>query len=174
MGNSAALAATILVGVTTVVFTIISVLLLDRVGRRKLLPTGTSGLLLALVVLGIYFTSSTLQERFGWLALGGLVLFIASFAIGLGPVCWLMISEIFPAGLRSKAMSVCTIVNWGANFLVAQTFLTLSGAITRQGVFFLYAALAVASVIFFSLRVPETSGRSLGRSRPNSSTKPTS
>lgn len=161
MGNSAALAATILVGVTNVVFTVISVLLLDRVGRRKLLITGTAGLLLALVVLGAYFSSSTLQDRFGWVALAGLVLFIASFAIGLGPVFWLMISEIFPAGLRSKAMSVCTIVNWGANFLVAQTFLTLTGAITRQGVFFLYAALAVASIIFFSLRVPETSGRSL-------------
>lgn len=161
MGNSAALAATILVGVTNVVFTIISVLLLDRVGRRKLLLTGTTGLLLALVVLGVYFSSATLQDRFGWLALAGLVLFIASFAIGLGPVFWLMISEIFPAGLRSKAMSVCTIVNWGANFLVAQTFLTLTGAITRQGVFFLYPTLAVASIIFFSLRVPETSGKSL-------------
>lgn len=72
-----------------------------------------------------------------------------------------MISEILPAGLLSKAMSVCTIVNWAANFLVAQTFLTLSGVITRQGVFFLYVTLAVASIIFFSLRVPETSGRSL-------------
>ena len=161
MGNSAALAATILVGVTNVVFTVISVLLLDRVGRRKLLITGTSGMLAALLVLGAYFTSATLQDQYGWLALGGLVLFIASFAIGLGPVFWLMISEIFPVGLRSKAMSVCTIVNWGANFLVAQTFLTLSGAITRQGVFFLYAAITVASIVFFSLRVPETSGRTL-------------
>lgn len=128
MGNSAALAATILVGVTNLVFTIISVLLLDRVGRRKLLIAGTVGILLALALLGAYFSSATLQDRYGWLALGGLVLFIASFAIGLGPVFWLMISEIFPVGLRSKAMSVCTIVNWGANFLVAQTFLSLTGA----------------------------------------------
>jgi MFS family permease len=137
------------------------VLLLDRVGRRKLLITGTVGLLVALLVLGAYFSSGTLQSDYGWLALGGLVLFIASFAIGLGPVFWLMISEIFPVGVRGKAMAVCTIANWGANFLVAQTFLTLSGAITRQGVFFLYAGLAVLSVIFFALRVPETKGRSL-------------
>ena len=161
MANSAALAATILVGVTNVVFTVIAVLLLDRVGRRKLLLTGTGGLLVALLVLGAYFRSSTLQDRYGWLALGGLVLFIASFAIGLGPVFWLMISEIFPVGVRSSAMSICTIVNWGTNFLVAQTFLTLTTAITRQGVFFLYAALAVASVVFFSLRIPETRGKSL-------------
>jgi hypothetical protein len=58
-------------------------------------------------------------------------------------------------------MAVCTIFNWGANFLVAQTFLSLSNAITRQGVFFLYAGLAVLSIVFFALRVPETKGRAL-------------
>ncbi len=161
MGNSAALASTIVIGATNLVFTILAVLLLDRVGRRKLLLTGTAGLLLALCVLGTYFAVPTIQDNYGWVALAGLVLFIASFAIGLGPVFWLMISEIFPVGLRSPAMATCTVANWGANFLVAQTFLSLSHAITRQGVFFLYAALAVASLIFFALRVPETQGRSL-------------
>jgi sugar porter (SP) family MFS transporter len=161
MGNSAALAATVIVGATNLVFTVVAVMLLDKVGRRALLMTGTVGLLLALLLLGVYFTSSTLQQDYGWVALAGLVLFIASFAVGLGPVFWLMISEIFPVGARGKAMSVCTIANWGANFLVAQTFLSLSEAITRQGVFFLYAALAVASVVLFAKWVPETKGRSL-------------
>ncbi len=161
MGNSAALAATMIVGVTNLVFTVVAVLLLDKVGRRGLLLTGTGGLLAALLLLGVYFSSSTLQHDYGWLALAGLVLFIAAFAIGLGPVFWLMISEIFPVGARGKAMSVCTIANWGANFLVAQTFLSLSNAITRQGVFFLYAALAVVSIVFFAMKVPETRGRSL-------------
>ncbi|MGH3510189.1 MAG: sugar porter family MFS transporter [Nocardioidaceae bacterium] len=161
LANSAALASTMIVGVTNVVFTIVAVLLLDKVGRRVLLLTGSVILLAALVVLGVYFSSSTLQNSYGWIALAGLVLFIAGFAVGLGPVFWLMISEVFPVGVRSKAMSVCTIVNWGANFLVAQTFLTLSGAISRQGVFFLYAVLAVFSIAFFATRVPETKGRSL-------------
>jgi sugar porter (SP) family MFS transporter len=161
LGNSAALAGTLVVGVTNVVFTVVAVLLLDRVGRRALLLTGTAVLLVALVVLGVYFSSSTLQDQYGWLALGGLILFIAGFAIGLGPVFWLMISEIFPVGVRSKAMATATIVNWGANFLVAQTFLSLSGWITRQGVFFLYAALAVLSIVYFAKQVPETRGRSL-------------
>ncbi len=161
MGNSAALAATMIVGVVNLLFTIVAVMLLDRVGRRPLLITGTVGLLAALVLLGVYFTSSTLQHDYGWIALAGLVLFMAAFAIGLGPVFWLMISEIFPVGARGKAMAVCTIANWGANFLVAQTFLTLSGAISPQGVFFLYAGLAVLSVIYFIAKVPETRGRSL-------------
>jgi sugar porter (SP) family MFS transporter len=161
LGNSAALAQTVAVGVTNVVFTIVAVLLLDRLGRRALLLTGTAGLLVALVVLGVYFSSSTLQSDYGWVALAGLLLFIAAFAVGLGPVFWLMISEIFPIGVRSKAMSVCTIANWGANFLVAQTFLSLSNAISRQGVFFLYAVLAVASLAFFARKIPETKNRSL-------------
>ncbi len=161
MGNSAALAATMIVGIVNLLFTIVAVMLLDRVGRRPLLITGTFGLLAALVLLGAYFSSSTLQHDYGWIALAGLVLFMAAFAIGLGPVFWLMISEIFPVGARGKAMAVCTIANWGANFLVAQTFLSLSGAISRQGVFFLYAGLAVISVIFFIAKVPETRGRSL-------------
>jgi sugar porter (SP) family MFS transporter len=161
MGNSAALASTVIVGLTNLVFTIIAVLLLDKVGRRPLLITGTVGAMLSLVLLGVYFTSTTLQNDYGWLALAGLVLFIASFAIGLGPVFWLMISEIFPVAQRSRAMAVCTIFNWGANFLVAQTFLSLTGAITRQGVFFLYAAFALLSIAFFWIKVPETKGRSL-------------
>ena len=159
--NSASIAQTVFVGITNVVFTVIAVLLLDRVGRRSLLLTGTVGMVVALAALGVYFTSTTLQDRAPYLALVALLLFIASFAVGLGPVFWLMISEIFPVGLRSAAMSVSTVVNWAANFLVAATFLTLSGAITRQGTFYLYAAIAVLAFLFFLTKVPETRGRSL-------------
>ncbi|AFM17148.1 MFS transporter, sugar porter family [Mycolicibacterium chubuense NBB4] len=161
LSNSGALARTVLVGVTNVVFTIIAVLLLDRVGRRKLLIGGTVGMIVGLLTLAVYFTSAALQDRAGYLAVAGLLVFIASFAIGLGPVFWLMISEIFPIGVRSVAMSVCTIANWAANFVVAQTFLSLGNLITRQGVFYLYAVLAVLSLVFFIRRVPETRGRSL-------------
>ena len=104
--NSGALARTVLVGVTNVVFTVIAVLLLDRMGRRKLLITGTVGMLLGVLMIAVYFTSSTLQQHAGYLALAGLLVFIASFAIGLGPVFWLMISEIFPIGVRSAAMAI--------------------------------------------------------------------
>ena len=161
LSNSGSLARTVLVGVTNVVFTAAAVLLLDRVGRRKLLITGTVGMTCGLLVLAVYFTSATLQQHAGYLALAGLLVFIASFAVGLGPVFWLLISEIFPVRVRSAAMAACTIVNWGANFLVAQTFLTLGNAITRQGVFYLYAVVAVASLVFFVAKVPETRGRSL-------------
>ena len=159
--NSSSITQTVFVGITNVVFTVVAVLLLDRVGRRKLLLTGVAGLTVALLVLSAYFWSATLQDQASYLALGGLLLYIASFAVGLGPVFWLMISEIFPTGVRSQAMSVSTVANWGANFLVAATFLTLSSAITRQGTFLLYAAIAVAAFAVFAAKVPETKGRTL-------------
>ena len=159
--DSASITQTVFVGVTNVAFTIVAVLLLDRVGRRKLLLTGVAGLTVALLVLAAYFWSPTLQDKAPYLALGGLLLYVASFAVGLGPVFWLMISEIYPIGIRSKAMSVSTVANWGANFLVAATFLSLSAAITRQGTFVLYAVLAVIAFVVFASRVPETRGRTL-------------
>ncbi len=159
--KSSSVTQTVFVGITNVVFTVIAVLLLDKVGRRRLLLTGTVVLTLALVLLGVYFTSDSLQQNAPYLALVALLLYIAAFAIGLGPVFWLMISEIFPVGVRSKAMSVSTVANWGANLLVASTFLTLGSAITRQGTFYLYAVLGVLAVVFFAARVPETRGRSL-------------
>jgi MFS family permease len=143
------------------VFTVLAVLLLDRVGRRVLLLAGTVGLCVALGLLGLFFQLPALQQHAPWLALVALVLFIASFAIGLGPVFWLMISEIFPLSLRSKAMSVCTAANWVANFLVSYFFLQLIGAAGRPATFWIYAGLGVLAVAFFAARVPETKDRSL-------------
>ncbi|HEX2856281.1 MAG TPA: sugar porter family MFS transporter [Propionibacteriaceae bacterium] len=159
--KNASIAQTVFVGVTNVVFTIVAVLLLDRVGRRKLLLIGTGGLTIALAVLGVYFWSPGLQHHASYLALIALMFYIASFAIGLGPVFWLMISEIFPTGIRSKAMALSTMVNWAANFIVASSFLTVTHWITRQGTFFVYTGLAVVAFLFFAFKVPETRDRSL-------------
>ncbi|MFR0357286.1 sugar porter family MFS transporter [Streptomyces sediminimaris] len=149
------------VGITNVVFTVVAVLLLDKVGRRPLLLTGTALLTVALAGLGVYFAVPALRDSAPWMALVALVLYIAAFAIGLGPVFWLMISEIFPQTLRGTAMSVCTAVNWGANFAISASFLSLAGWISRSGVFWIYTALGVVAWIFFSRRVPETRGKSL-------------
>ena len=75
------------------------------------------------------------------LALGFLLLFMAGFAVGLGPVFWLMISEIYPIGVRSRAMSIATVANWAANFLVSFFFLPLVVVIGQPGTFWLYAGL---------------------------------
>jgi sugar porter (SP) family MFS transporter len=160
-GTGGAIARTVFVGVTNVVFTIVAVLLLDKLGRRVFLLVGTAGLTVALVILGAYFAFPSIRHGASWLALAALILYIASFAVGLGPVFWLMIAEIFPLELRSAAMAVCTVANWGFNFLVSFTFLTLISAIGKGGTFWLYAVIGAIAVTFFAWRVPETSGRSL-------------
>lgn len=148
------------VGITNVVFTVVAVLLLDRVGRRPLLLIGTAAVTVALIGLGLWFQLRALQQQ-GWLALVFLLLFMAGFAIGLGPVFWLLISEIYPLGVRSKAMSVATVVNWAANFLVSYFFLQLVSGIGRPGTFWVYAGFGILAFAYFIWRLPETRNRSL-------------
>jgi sugar porter (SP) family MFS transporter len=161
ISTGSAITQALSVGITNVIFTIVAILLIDRVGRRPLLIVGTIGCVVSLVALGVFFASSTLKHDAPSMALICLIAYIASFAIGLGPVFWLMISEIFPMKVRSAAMSISTVANWASNFLVATFFLTLTGAITIEGTFWLYAGFGVAAVIFFALRLPETKDRSL-------------
>jgi sugar porter (SP) family MFS transporter len=157
---SDAIAQALSVGITNVVFTIIAVLLLDRVGRRALLIVGTIGLTVALLTLAAFFAFDW-KDSVPWVALVALVLFIASFAIGLGPGFWLMISEIFPLGVRGTAMAVCSVFNWGANFFVSYYFLQLVGGIGKAWTFSLYALMGVVGIVFFLTKVPETKNRTL-------------
>ncbi len=159
--NTGALTQSVYIGCTNVFFTIVAILLLDKLGRRFLLITGTSFLTVALVGLGFFFHSSMLQSSVGWLALACLLFYICGFAIGLGPVFWLMISEIFPLQMRGPAMAVCTMANWGFNFAISYTFLTLTDVLTKAGTFWLYAFFGVCAVTFFTLVAPETKDRSL-------------
>ncbi len=151
----------IVVGLTNFIFTIVAVLLLDRVGRRVLLTVGTVILTVSLIVLGAYFHFDAMQDAVPWLGLVCVVVYIVGFAIGLGPVFWLMISEIYPLSFRSSAMSIATIFNWGANFLVSYYFLQEADLIGRGPTFWIYAAIGVLAIIFFRAKVPETKNRSL-------------
>ena len=97
----------------------------------------------------------------GVVAMLGLLIYTGSFAIGLGPVFWLLIAEIYPLRIRGAAMSVATMANWGANFVVTVSFLTLLNAIDGVGVFFLFGFLTLVALAYFWRKVPETKGRSL-------------
>src|SRR5665213_1444660 len=97
----------------------------------------------------------------GWIAVGSLMIYVGAFAVALGPVLWLMLSEIYPLRIRGRAMSVGTIANWGANLLVALTFLTLTQVLGKPATFWLYGALSVGTWLFAFFLVPETKGRTL-------------
>jgi SP family galactose:H+ symporter-like MFS transporter len=157
---SAAILATAGIGVANVLMTLVAIWLVDRVGRRVLLLWGLAGMGVSLCLLALAFALGQ-GPALGWLTAASLTLYVGCFAIGLGPVFWLLISEIFPLAIRARGMSAATIANWLANLVVALTFLDLVAVLGRTGVFALYAVLTFAALVFARVMVPETKGLSL-------------
>jgi SP family galactose:H+ symporter-like MFS transporter len=151
---SASILATIGVGVVNVAMTVVALLLVDRMGRRPLLLIGLTGMIIGLGVLGLAFQLPSLSGSLGWIAEISLMLYV-------GPVFWLLISEIYPLKIRGVAMSVATSANWGANLFVALTFLTLIQATGRSSTFWIYGLVGVGAWLFTWFYIPETKGRSL-------------
>jgi sugar porter (SP) family MFS transporter len=159
---SSSVAETVFIGLVNFVFAGVAVFLIDKVGRKPLLVLSAVGCTLTLVVLGIYFYQEpAFQHANADVALGALLGYLAFFEIGLGPVFWVMIAEIYPLRSRPKAMAVATMFNWGFNFLVSYFFLEMTDGIGKAGTFWLYAGLGVCSAVFFLWFVPETRNRSL-------------
>jgi MFS transporter, SP family, galactose:H+ symporter len=159
--NRAAILATFGVGVVNVLLTILALRLLDRAGRRPLLLYGLVGMIICLGVLGFAFRTPALSGAVAWIAVISLAVYVACFAIGLGPVFWLMIAEIYPLKIRGRAMGVATVANWGSNLIVALTFLSLLHGLGRAWTFWLYGLVGVLAWIFVKWLVPETKGKTL-------------
>lgn len=158
---AASILATLGVGVVNVAMTMVALLLVDRVGRRPLLLVGLAGMIAGLGALGLAFWLPELSGALGWIAAASLMLYVGAFAVGLGPVFWLLIAEIYPLQVRGRAMSVATAANWGANLLVALTFLTLIQQAGRSLTFWIYGLVSIGAWLFAWFWVPETKGRSL-------------
>ena len=152
---SSAILATAGIGAVNVVTTLVALWLVDRVGRRKLLLAGLFGMGISLCLLAAGFALGS-NTDLGWMTAASLSAYVGCFAIGLGPVFWLLIAEMFPLASRARGMSAATTANWATNLIVALTFLTLINFLGRSGVFLLYAALAFAALMFSSVFVPET------------------
>jgi sugar porter (SP) family MFS transporter len=158
---SGAILATAGIGLVNVVMTVVAMLLIDRVGRRPLLLGSLAGMAVALAVLGFGFLASTSSTTLAGLSVVCLMVFVGSFAIGLGPIFWLLIAEIYPLRVRGLAMSVATTANWGSNLVVSLTFLTLLQALGPANTFWLYGVVAILAWYFAFRLVPETRGRTL-------------
>ncbi|XP_064025216.1 solute carrier family 2, facilitated glucose transporter member 12 isoform X2 [Pogoniulus pusillus] len=96
-----------------------------------------------------------------WLSLASLLVYVAAFSIGLGPMSWLVLSEIFPGGIRGRAMALTSSMNWGINLLISLTFLTVTELIGLSWVCFIYTIMSLASLAFVIVFIPETKGCSL-------------
>lgn len=151
--------ATIGIGVVNVVMTVVGMMLIDRIGRRRLLFIGFVGTALSLSMIAI--AAATESTSLDMLAIVGLLLYIGAFAVSIGPLPWVMMSEVFPLHARGLGMSVASLFNWGFNFLVVFSFPVLVSAIGLGGVFTIYALVCAIGVFFTFRWVPETNGVSL-------------
>lgn len=158
---SASILAAVGLGVVMLCCHVAAIFLLDRVGRRPLLLVGIAGQVVGLAALGAAFHFKQLSSSIGDIAIGSLVVYVACFAFGLGPIFWLLISEIYPLAVRGAAMSVATVMNWVMNLVVAVTFLTLVGAVGHAFTFWIYGVITIGAWFFIYKLVPETKGKTL-------------
>lgn len=156
------------VGLVKLLATSFTAFKVDQYGRRQLLLWGIAGMILALALLGVAFSFRHVDHGEvsiprGWaiVTVLALMIYVSAYQVGFGPISWLMISEIFPLGVRGSALSTAAMVNFGSNILMTLCQTALMDALTPAGAFFLYMAFAVVSIIFVAAVVPETKGKTL-------------
>jgi SP family arabinose:H+ symporter-like MFS transporter len=157
--KNAAFTSTVWVGLVNLLFTFVAIALVDRAGRRPLLLIGTAVQVVALGLVGWMFRA----QLNGVPLLLCIIGFIAAFAMSLGPISWILSSEIFPNKVRGRAMSIATFVIWSSCYVVAQTFPMLndSKAIGPVLTFWIYGGVSLVTFMFVLFLVPETKGRTL-------------
>jgi MFS family permease len=155
---SAALLGAVALGCVNFLFSLVATLAIDRLGRKPLLVCGLVGMAIAMLVLGFRFSVATAESSPALLV--PILTFVAFYAVSLGPVTWVIVSEIFPTRTRGAGMAACMIVMYLADFLVTFTFPWIMEALGSGG-FHVFAAVCGAGVIFVLALVPETKGKSL-------------
>lgn len=156
-GSGSALFQTVVIGVINVIFTFVAIKYVDRWGRKTLLLYGIAGMIVCLAVVGYAFY----LEKTGYIILIAILGYIASFAMSLGPLTFVVISEIFPTKARGTAMSVATFFLWLAVFAVSQTFPVFMGSLGTANTFWLYMTAAIIAWIFVWKKIPETKEKTL-------------
>jgi SP family sugar porter-like MFS transporter len=156
-GVSGVLFNIVITGTVNLIFTLIAIRLVDRLGRKPLMMAGSAGLA---VVFGLIGASYAVHSR-GVHLLALVVVAMALYALSLAPVTWVLLSEIFPNRIRGAAMSVSTVSLWSACFVLTYTFPLLNKGLGPAGTFWIYAGISVFGFIFIRSRVRETKGKTL-------------
>lgn len=161
-GNAASILPAIIIGIVNVLACVVSIIFLDRVGRRKLYMIGIIGMIPSLALAGCcFFFKAQLGHSAIYLSVLSIVFFIIFINISLSPLGWLLISEIFPLSVRGVGMSIGSLSHWGFNAIIAFTFLKMVDAMGVAGTFWVYAAVCVAGLVWGYYYIPETKGKSL-------------
>jgi major inositol transporter-like SP family MFS transporter len=160
LGVSASLVATIGVGVTSVLTTVLGIWLLGYLGRRKMLIIGFSGVAGSQALLAIVFMLPQ-SDAVSYTIMAAMMLFVAFVQCFIGTCVWLLLSEIFPLAIRGFAMGVAVFALWTVNAAISFAFPILNNAMGSTGTFALFVAVNLVSLGFVRKFVPETKGRSL-------------
>jgi sugar porter (SP) family MFS transporter len=147
-----------IVGLVNMLFTVVAIVLADKVGRRPLLLVATGGMGVSLVLLGAAFKFPILPASALLLII---LLYIAFFASAMGPLVWVVMAEIFPIKVRGAAMGLATLILWFADFVVTLTFPVISDRFHPASAFWLYAAMCALDLVFMWFFLPETKGKTL-------------
>ncbi|MBC7887347.1 MAG: sugar porter family MFS transporter [Ferruginibacter sp.] len=157
MAEDAAFLQSVIIGVINFIFTFIAIIFIDKIGRRKLLLYGS--LLLALDALALAYCFYVGAP--GYFTLLFVLSFIAIYAATLGPVTWVILSEIFPNRIRSSALGLATLVLWIANFITTASFPVLKAHFGLHITFAIHAGICLLYFLFIRTKIPETKGKSL-------------
>jgi len=161
--TNTALWQTIIVGLANVIFTVVAILTVDRLGRKPLLIGGALVMAVAMITLGFLFQAKAV----GTFALIAVVVYIAGFALSWGPVTWVLLSEMFPNAIKNKALAIAVAAQWVANLLVSWSFKIVDGNSTLNASFnhgfayWIYGGMGLLAAAFVYLYVPETKRRTL-------------
>ncbi|MDP4209712.1 MAG: D-xylose transporter XylE [Bacteroidota bacterium] len=164
MGAStdSSLLQTIIVGAVNLAFTVVAILTVDKFGRKPLMIIGSIGMAFSMIALGLTFYSG----HVGMLALVFMLLYTAAFAMSWGPVCWVLLAEIFPNSIRG-ALSIAVAAQWIANWIVSLTFPMMNDNVWLTNIFhhgfsyWIYGVMGILSALFMWKFVPETKGKTL-------------
>lgn len=162
-GTDTALLQTIIVGAINLSFTVLAIVTVDRFGRKPLMILGAAGMAFFMFALGFTF----FFEKVGLVALIFMLGYVASFAVSWGPVCWVLLAEIFPNRIRGRAMAVAVAAQWISNYLVSWTFPMMDKSTFLTNIFhhgfayWIYGAMGILAAIFMLKFVPETKGKTL-------------
>ena len=151
--------STVLVGVVNMLTTVIALLIIDRVGRKKLVYWGVSGMILCLVMIAVYFLPMTSLPT--WFMLTFFLLYVFCTAISISAVVFVILSEMYPNRVRGLAMSIAGFALWLGTYLIGQLTPWMLGHLTPAGTFFLFALMCFPYLYLMRFKVPETTGKSL-------------
>jgi SP family arabinose:H+ symporter-like MFS transporter len=147
-----------IVGFVNMLFTMVAILLVDRVGRKPLLLIAAAGMGVSQLLLGAAFRIENLS---GTAILLLILLYIAFFAMAMGPIVWVVLSEIFPTRMRGSAMAIATVALWVADFAVTLTFPVIADRLSETTAFWIYGLMCAVDFFFMLFLLPETKGKTL-------------